>query len=275
MADNDKKAIKERNSLKIYFCGAGLAILGTILLVVSYKCNWLKGHENFQAIIMDMGGLLFVSATITLVWDFFLKRAFLDEILSKANISKELSFAGIIKISDSFHNKDIDWSSYFKHVKKLDIFFAYGRTWRNNHNEELQRLALSNDVRIRVVLPNPDDEITISELSRKFDYTKDQLKELINETKNYFIELSKKQAKISIWLLPLSPYFSFYRFDYVGILALYTHRKDRASVPTFVCDEGGTLYNYIRQEFAAMIGTKGSTGLAKCILLDGEEPNAE
>lgn len=67
--------------------------------------------------------------------------------------------------------KDIDWTSLFNKVNKLDIFFAYGQIWRKTYLQELREVAARKNARIRLVLPDPEDEQTISELARRFCYT--------------------------------------------------------------------------------------------------------
>jgi hypothetical protein len=218
------------------------------------------GYEVWQTVIQNVGALLLVVVAISILWELWGKRAFLDEVLAKAQVSKEITFAGIIKITDSFH-QDIDWQSYFRNVNKLDIFFAYGRTWRNSHIQELREVAAREDTRIRVVLPDPSDEHTVHELSRRFGSEPEQLKLQIREAEEYFKNLrptaGARGAQIDIWFLPAAPIFTFYRFDQIAILALYSHRRERAPIPTFICEMGGTLYGYIRKEFDAMISQDG------------------
>lgn len=264
MARDDVKLFKERVTLRTLFVSLVIVAIGIALLYLSARKEW-KGNEVWQTVIQNLGGLMFVTATITFLWELFGKRAFLDEILAKAQISKEITFSGITKITNSFHH-DLDWRSYFRTVSKLDIFFAYGRTWRHIYAQELQEVASREGARIRIVLPDPEDEQTVIELARRLNYEPEQLRRLIKEAETQFRELSSKHTKgaqIKIWFLPAAPTFTFYRFDRIGILALYSHRRERAPVPTFVCEMGGTLYDYIRKEFDAMIRSPG--GLARLI----------
>lgn len=267
MSDNIS-LISERVNLKTIIIAIVAGLFGIFLLYLSVNNTFLVGNEIWQTVIRDLGGFLLVTVALTVFWEIMGKRAFMDEILAKAQISKEIKYAGLTKISDSFHH-DIDWKLYLKNVNKLDIFFAYAQTWRNTYYQELKSVAARGDARIRVVLPDPGDEQTMIELSRRFGKTRDQLIDLIKEADGYFRKLApsdKKGADINIWYLPAAPTFSFYRVDQMALLALYTHRKDRAPVPTFVCEMGGTLYDYIRQEFEAMISEEG---LAKKVT--GEE----
>ena len=167
-----------------------LVAFSTIIMgILTVYFSTFVSPGGWQKTVESLGSLLIVTGAIAFLWELWIKRAFLDEILAKTGISKELSFAGIIKITDVFH-QDIDWRSYFNSVNKLDIFFAYGRTWRNSHTEELRRLASKRGARIRVVLPDPESEETVTELSRRFGYKTENLIELIKEARTFFFVIA-------------------------------------------------------------------------------------
>jgi len=239
MAIDDIKLFKERVTLRTLLVSLAIVALGIALLYVSAHKDWLKGYEVWRTVIQQLGGLLFVTVAITLLWELFGKRAFLDEVLAKMQISKEITLSGITKITDSFYH-DIDWKSYFQTVHELDIFFAYAGTWRHTHVQELREVANREDARIRVVLPDPENKQTVCELARRFNLTSEELKGLIKGAETDFRGLrpsiGTKGAQIDIWFLPAAPLFSFYLFDRIGILVLYSHSQERARFLTFVCE---------------------------------------
>ncbi|TAK01993.1 hypothetical protein EPO44_08635 [bacterium] len=229
------------------------------------KDQWWSGYESWQIVARNIGSLCVVSVAITFLWELFGKRAFRDELLAKAGLSQEIRTAGLTKITDSFL-RDLDWEPLFRTVSKLDIFFAYGQTWRNTHWEKLVAAA-SRGIRVRVVLPDPEHDATVTELAKRFNYTKDRVVELIKGAEKEFSQLGSKSSgagtTVDIWYLPAAPLLTFYRFDFKAVIALYTHRTERVPVPAFVVESPGTLYNFVRQEFDAMIDQK--SGMAKCI----------
>jgi|WetSurMetagenome_2_1015567.scaffolds.fasta_scaffold09200_1 hypothetical protein len=267
MATSAVGVARERSNL--WMVPIGIALLGAGLGAL-YICECIEDfwsvHRSLQATLRSLGSLLIASVTLGFVWQFFGKRAFLDEILAKAGIAKELTHAGILRVTDAFHH-EVDWKGLFKNANRLDLFFAYAQTWRNTNGEELRRLASKKGSRIRVVLPDPDNAEVLRELARRFKYTPDHVKELIAEAVQYFTDLKTvadhNGAVVEIWLYQGTPQVSFYRFDDVGVLSLYTHQHQRTPLPTFIVGHGGTLYDFIRKEFDAM--TDGS-GLAKKIL---------
>jgi hypothetical protein len=261
---NNDSLWKENVNLRVVIAAGIVLFFGSLLLYISYL-DILKDYSIWQNIIRDVSAFLIVTFTITLFWELWIRRAFLNEILSKIQLSAEIKLAGLTGITDTFQ-KGIDWESLFCKAKKIDIFLAYGRTWRNTHIENLKKLASDKEVRMRIIFPDPENEENVSELSRRFNYTPKKVKDLIEEGVKDFQEIRKisldNGARVSIWYLSATPQFSFYRFDNTIIFALYSHSRERVPVPTFKVEEGGHLYNFIRKEFDSMITIKD---YARCI----------
>ena len=259
MATEKIKLYRERVNLRGFLAALVIAIVGVSFLYFSASKDLWEGREVWQTVVQNIGALLLVMGAITLLWEFWAKRAFLDEVLAKVQMADEVKQAGFVRVTDSFH-RDIDWETLFRSVKKLDIFFAYGYTWRSTHAEELKKVAARKGARIRIVLPDPEDTQTVSELARRFNFTPEKIIELIRDAEKDFRNLhicADSGAQIDIWFLPATPQFSFYRFDSLAIFALYSHSRERTPIPTFVVEMGGTLYDYIRKEFDAMIRPDG------------------
>lgn len=228
-----------------------IAFLGIILLYFSSNKIW-PTKETLQIVAKDIGALLFVTTVVTILWELWAKRAFMDEVLTKVRMADEVKLAGILRVTDKFHT-DIEWNDLFDSVRKLDLFFAYSHTWRYTHRAKIESAVSNKDVRIRIVLPDPENTQTLTELSSRFNCTEHELKENIEEAKNFFKNLHC-EANMKIWFTQKVPLFSYYRFDKKAVFALYTHKRGQALVPTFVVEMGGTLYNYLREEFNDIIG---------------------
>jgi hypothetical protein len=254
----DLKSIRQSTSLKYWLVAVVLFFVGILLLLWSNDPDQWTKSGSLQVLIQQFGSFLIVSVALSVLWEAVGKRALLDEVLAKAQISKELHFAKILQVSSSFH-QNIDWESLLSSVHKLDLLFAYARSWRNTHIEELRRLVSSESTRIRVVLPDIEDEPTIRELAKRFNYEPADVRKLVGEAITEFTSLkelatrSDKGASVEIWLLPQAPVFTYYRFDNKAVFALYSHRRERAPVPTFVIEEGGPLFEYFYQEYKKMV----------------------
>ena len=71
----------------------------------------------------------------------------------------------------------------------------------------------------------------------------------------FFKELKNShRANLQLWTINDPPVFTMYRFDNSIIVALFKHRKSKVlGVPAFICEEGGTLYNYYRDEYEDLV----------------------
>lgn len=222
--------------------------------------EWLKSVPPVHSVIRDLGALLVSTVTIATLWELAAKRAFLTELMAKAKLAEEIRTAGIVSVTTDFL-RGIDWQHMFKTVKNLDIFFSYGRTWRNTNRKELIEIAQCSDTKIRVVLPDPQNDELMKELGRRFRKSPEELKKLIWEAYDDFENIFK-YSDFSLWFLPESPMFSFYRFDHLVILAFFKHGTgENVSLPTFKVEQGGTIYKFVRREFDLFI--QEPRGLAK------------
>lgn len=261
------KLYRERTNLWTVLAQIVVFLLGILCLFLAAKWQWLASYPGIQTVVRDFGGMLVATVTITILWQLVVRRAFLAELMAMAKLAEEVRAAGLVTLTNDFQ-RGIDWPQLFRTVNKLDIFFAYGRTWRGTNSAELRALAGRPGVRVRVVLPDPNDDALMSELARRFSMTPSDVKKEVEEAsgdfKKTFVEFSQSVAQFTLWYLPASPVFSFYRFDHLAILALYKHSPGRGEVPTFVVEQGGTLYDFVRQEFEAFI--REPNGLARRVL---------
>lgn len=267
--DRDKTlrdALRERTTLRVVLVALALVVVGFFLLFLAYQGTLLGNQPILEGLANSLGDLLIASVAVSMVWELAGKRAFVDELLSRVRLSSEVQNAGLTGITVDF-NKGIDWTLLFANVRKLDIFFAYAHSWRSNNHSDLLAVARRRGARVRVVLPDPDDESIVSDLARRFNSEPSKIRENILEAEADFRQMrpstGQRCASISLWYLQASPQLTLYRFDNVAIIALYKQRHELVDVPTFICEQGGTLYEFAWRDFAAMVD-KGS-GLAKLV----------
>ncbi|MDF5758395.1 hypothetical protein [Spongiactinospora sp. TRM90649] len=171
------------------------------------------------------------------------------------DILADVRTAGLTRIGTTYLT-DMQWSALFADVRELDIYMAYGQTWARMHARDLSRLAARPGARIRVVLADPDDERTVAVLAARFDLTVAELRRRITDTRADYAALrSQMGATIEIYYRAGDRMFSFYRLDDTAVLGFYSHARTRAaSVPVFVCERPGELYDFILEEWQAVIG---------------------
>jgi hypothetical protein len=240
--------VTTRSTIALGLC---FVIVGALLLWWSGTSQW-KSNEPVQAFLGQAGGLILATGLLTVAWDLFGRRAFADEVLAKAGLSTDVVRAGIIRVTNQYL-VEVEWTSLFRDVSKLDIVVAYGATWRNTHRASLQQVARRSDARIRVFLPDPDDRRTVAVLADRFNTQPADLITKINEAIRDFRSLAVPSgATIEVWLRAGDAVFSCYRFDSKAVLTLYSHgRERRTQVPTFVI-RGGDLFDFVYNELTAI-----------------------
>jgi len=249
----------DRVNKKTLFFAIIIALVAILLIYISIQTRW-NINLTIRLVISNIGAILIVTSLLTFFWDLWAKRVFLDEILAKAGLSKEIESAGIESVTNSFYDK-VNWEKLFDNVRKLDVFFVYARTWRNTHDLEIKEIAKNKDSRIRVVLPNYKDVSVIKELSQRFNCPEKELINFIKDAENYFKRMKSRhiyRAQIDIWLLSTVPYYTYYRFDNKGVITFYSHRKEdsQVQVPVIICSGRGLFSDYFYNEFKSIIENK-------------------
>jgi ribosomal protein S24E len=252
MNEHLKKLVSDRVILSAFYTLVPTGAVGIFFLFCSqFSEEW---HHPIRAVVLrEVGVLLFVTAVLTLTWELIGKRSFTDEILSKANMSRDLADAGILVVVPNFRDSRIPWDELFKNSNRLDIWVSYASTWRNTHAQAIEKLLSRKDARVRVVLPNPNDDRVVQELALRYEKSKEVLKGQIEEAITAFQRIGSN-GSVEIYLSKTVPLYTFYLFTNKAVVALYNHRKGRIPVPTLVCDEDGFLFKYVEEEFEDLVG---------------------
>jgi hypothetical protein len=267
MTDNVEQIYRERTSLRTLLAAAVVLILGVTLLVLSNGVGWFRDHPNVDALVRDIGSLMVVSVAVTLIWELTQKRAFIDELMkngrssitdliSQTLLTEEVKRAGLTSFSLDF-SYGVKWPTLFKNANKVDLFFSYAKSWLNNNEAQLQTLSRREGVRLRVVLPDPEDKALVAELARRYSKQDVEIRDNILSARDNFYRIfvipfqdgaSANRPDFQLFYTKVAPQFTFYRFDSACVLALYKHRTGRGGVPVFQVEQGGTIYDFIQQE---------------------------
>jgi hypothetical protein len=176
-----------------------------------------------------------------------------DEQQLPAQIASDVRAAGLRRIGTRYLS-ELEWAGLFSAVRELDIFVAYGQTWRNLHARELAQVAQRKTARIRVFLADPGHDATVAVLADRFAITPGELRTRIEATSDDFADLRQPGgARVEVYYCPGDRVFSFYRFDDTAVVGLYSHARSRAtSVPVFVCSAPGELFRFISDELGVI-----------------------
>lgn len=258
------KIFRKATDYQTLILSAGVMLIGFMLLFLSKYPVWPMTIDQFLSIIGELGAILIATGIVAFLWEKSAKRSFFEEIMEKIKLAEQVRNSGLVTVTTKAL-REVDWPELFKNARELDMCFAYARTWRHMNTLSLQDLASRSDVRIRLIIPDPENVKIIEELSRRFEMTPDELKNQINESiaelNDIFNENCK--AKYSLWYLLTTPVFSFYRFDNTAIITLQRYGKYRGGLPSFEVKKGGDLYQFIENELNFILDEKN--GLAKPI----------
>jgi hypothetical protein len=254
---------KQLTSYRTYVIAFFIGLVGAIFILIAELPSW-QNYLWLQSLLRDFGSLFIASVAVALVWELSSKRSFYAEALSTSRLVDDITETGLTGVSAKWHG-NIDWQHLFRSSNHLRILFIYARTWRNTHRVDLIDFALRTSTKAVIVLPDPNNEILLTTIGQKINKEAQEVKNLILEAQNDFIEIFNRTGianqKLEIWYFPYFPAYSYYCFGEKAIFTIYQHRKERMEVPTFAMESGGTLYDFFNQEFECIVGGNSPLGI--------------
>src|SRR5438552_5745320 len=121
MANDVVRLLTERVNLRIQLVSLVFVILGLGMMFLSLSVGG-AGYHKTATLLEESGVAVFISGVLAVLWELAGKRAFADEVLAKANMSRDLADAGIDIVTSSFQDQHISWEQLFKNACRLDIF---------------------------------------------------------------------------------------------------------------------------------------------------------
>lgn len=251
------KQLKEITNLRTYVASVFVFVLGVVLLALSERFGFPDGYLWVKSLMSNIGALLIASVSIAMLWELFSKRSFLDELLAKTGLADDIRTVGVTGISLN-PVQGPNFSKLIRSCERLDMFVCYANTWRATFEEDLKFLASKKGSRIRLIVPDPDNEEIMKDLAKRFNANdsatmQGRVRQAINEYKDLFASVGNDKLDFSVWIHDETPVTSFYRFDRCAVVTLYKHAKGRGNAPTVMAERGGSLYNYIESEIDSMI----------------------
>ena len=225
-----------------------LCVIGALaVLFAGHALNPVSAF--WGSAVQSLAFLLFVPLMVTLIWDIHLRRALMHEFASQIGLNETIVGAGIAAV---WPGPDVaDWQAFLKSAsRKLDVFFAYGRTWRGRHEVVLRELLeRQKELRLRVFLPDPNELEVLGAMAQRFDKNPQELAGRIREAAGDFLELANSFAgRVSVSYFPGQPTFCIYRTDTRIMVSLYTHGRTKVDTPIVEVRAPGQLYDFFSSE---------------------------
>jgi hypothetical protein len=226
--------------------------VGLILLYLSGIAALGRDQPTLQIFLRELGILLAVTASVAVLWELKGRRDFADEVLAQAQVAADIRASGLQRLS-MHYLEDVEWANLFHGAKEVEVFLSYGATWRAAHWTRLQEFCSRQGNKLRVYLPHPEDEATMSVLAQRYASTIERMVQQIEEAANAFVSLRQEggPSDIRIYYRRGDPAFACYRFDNEVVATLYSHTRSRADVPTMLVGQG-SLYDFFARELGAI-----------------------
>ncbi len=162
------KPHKQITNLRTYMVSIGIFVIGIALLAFSEKLKFEDGSFWVKSLMSNVGALLIASVSIASLWELFSKRAFLDELLEKTGLVEDIRTVGVTGISlEAIRGPD--FARLIRSSERLDIFVCYANTWRATFEQDLREMAKKRNCRIRLIVPDPDNEDIMRDLAKRFN----------------------------------------------------------------------------------------------------------
>jgi hypothetical protein len=251
-SDGEGKMVRTIHTYWTVIIAVVVVFAGLALLYISGSPTFEHDQPSWQTLVREVGALLFVTGGITLLWDLKGRRDFADEVLAKAQVSADIRSSGVLRLSMQWLD-DVEWARMIQRAREIEIFISYGYTWRTVHWARLEQFSRDKRNRLRVYLPHPEDQETISVLATRYASSSDRVRQQITDAASAFASLRQEGvgADIRVYYRQGDPTFACYRFDDQIVVTLYSHRRGRGDVPTMLLGPG-TLFDFFAAELTAI-----------------------
>jgi hypothetical protein len=226
-----------------------LVAAGIVVLFVAEKING-DVSGAVAGTVREVGALFVASGVLSVFWELLGRRALTSELLDAAQLSADVTNAGLRRITS--HYLDIEWDDLLDGATHVDLFFAYARTWRGAHATPLRGLAQRNGARLRVVVPDLNNTGLMSELAVKFQSCAEDVVRNIEDAESDIANLHRQsggRCEVELRRTSEFPVYTYYRFDRSCFVVFYSQAPGRVEVPAFQCEQGGWLSTFFRGQF--------------------------
>jgi hypothetical protein len=206
---------------------------------------------TLHELLINLSLAVVIPAGVTLIWALMSGRWLADEVMELVGITSELRRAGL-KGAKSF--KDLDWDELFQAGGQLDVWAAWAGSWAMERNpHRLRALVARKNARLRVLLPDPDDDQNVGALCRLFpsrdsEYVRAHINEVIRFYSEELAPHASSTCVIEVWVTTFLPVYSCYIFNETrAVLAPMTHTPSPDYVPAFVLGSGEFLDHVLKE----------------------------
>lgn len=237
----------------VFWLIASLSLLaGLFLLTLSGTWDVLDAYPTARALMREFGALLSVTTALSVVWEYSGKKQFLGEILQTTRLATGIEASGLDSVHSDFQS--IDWNDRLNATTRLDLLFAYGRTWINVNRAHLEKIARKPGAKVRLLLPDPECDWLCAALGQRFSEDAATVRQRLTESRNTIVDLFEGHpATIEVYFHTRDPLYSAYLYEGGGVISLYHMRRQRNSVPALTINPGGSLHQWVETDLERIL----------------------
>lgn len=240
--------LKQRNSLVVVLIAVAVGVLSVILILIG-----TADRQWWNVLLLQLGLALLIAALFSGLWEWHGKRILAQEIYELAGVGANVQRWGIRAASMDW--RTLRWSDLIEGSSNIDVLFSWARTWRGHNFPTLEAFSTHPGKRLRVCLPDPDQDWLMVSLSNRYGTTPGEVRAEIQAAAKFFIDLRRPGgAAISVFYRRGEPLYSMHRFDSKAVIVLYPHQQARGKSPTLLVG-GGDLFSFAREDFESALET--------------------
>lgn len=197
-------------------------------------------------LLRDFGVTLFMTGSVSVIFEHYTKKHFLLEILEKSNLARSAVDSGLVAVHLKAHQ--VQFGKLIDKSSTVEFVSIGARRWREECNKHIRQL-FGRGGSFSVFLPDSENEGVLEDLANRLGQDKATAKRAIDDA-IYDYETLKGQmhdGELKIYLMPLLPTYSATFCDNQVILTTYSHPRSDGlweEAPYFVFESGPVLDFY-------------------------------
>ena len=131
---------------------------------------------------------------------------------------------------------------------RMVLYFIHSRRWRENHDAAIKAFLAREGTALEVFLPDLESRELMYSLGRHFE-DGEQIPALVTDAYRYFARLARDfDRPLRLRLFGRYPTYSFYRFDEVAIMALYSNAAAKKDLPALEIRADGAMGRFLARD---------------------------
>lgn len=225
---------------KRHICSIAVYIIMFLLIfILNFFVIDRIADDTWRTFLVSLFSTISAALLVNGIWELIEKERFTKHLLELVKISSNISTSGLEAVFIDFTK--IPWDSELVESKNLIAVITYADTWRTTYKKELE--ALSKKGRLKVIVPNYENDTIMDEFDRRFIFAKGETRQKIESCIDFFIKINA-----DVYLYDGSIQSSYYMLDSVSYMSFFNHSQDQGIVPALKIENKGQMHKYVKNE---------------------------